>query len=79
MGKSEKPSKETLEKWHKDPNNWKYGIFYFNREDKRLLPPKRQEWMGWTVNFANLKSVLFFIGMMVFFIFITLYIALNKS
>jgi hypothetical protein len=23
----EKPSKET-EKWHKDPNNWKLGIFY---------------------------------------------------
>ena len=79
MGKSEKPSRETLEKWHKDPNNWKFGIFYFNKEDKRLLPPKRQEWMGWTVNFANLKSVLFFIGMMSFFIFITLYIALNKS
>ena len=79
MGKSEKPSRETLEKWHKDPNNWKFGIFYFNKEDNRLLPPKRQEWMGWTVNFANLKSVLFFIGMMSFFIFITLYIALNKS
>jgi uncharacterized membrane protein len=55
------PSKEQLEKWHKDPNNWKFGSFYFNKEDERLLPPKRIAWMGWTVNFANPKSVLFFL------------------
>jgi uncharacterized membrane protein len=41
----EKPSKET-EKWHKDPNNWKLGIFYYNKEDKRILPPK-ESWAGW--------------------------------
>jgi uncharacterized membrane protein len=79
MNISEKPSKETLDKWHKDPNNWKYGIFYYNKEDKRLLPPKRQEWMGLTINFANSKSVLFFVGMMAFFIFVTLFIVLKKS
>jgi uncharacterized membrane protein len=79
MNISEKPSKETLDKWHKDPNNWKYGIFYYNKEDKRLLPPKRQEWMGLTINFTNSKSVLFFVGMMAFFIFVTLFIVLKKS
>tara|TARA_R110000868_G_scaffold365881_1_gene628788 strand:- start:552 stop:791 length:240 start_codon:yes stop_codon:yes gene_type:complete len=79
METPEKPSKETLEKWHKDPDNWKFGIFYYNKADKRLLPPKRQEWMGWTVNFANSKSVLFFVGMMAFFIFVTLFIVLQKS
>ena len=52
-----KPSKETLEQWHKDPNNWKCGMFYYNPEDERLLPPKRAAWMGWTTNFANSKSV----------------------
>jgi uncharacterized membrane protein len=41
-----KPNKETLEKWHKDPNNWKWGSFYFNKEDHRLFPPKRIAWMG---------------------------------
>jgi uncharacterized membrane protein len=56
-----KPSKETLEKWRKDPNNWKWGFLYYNKEDQRLLPPKRIEWMGWTVNFANPKSVLLFV------------------
>jgi uncharacterized membrane protein len=78
MNIPEKPSKETLEKWHKDPNNWKYGMFYYNKEDRRLLPPKRQEWMGSTVNFANRKSVLFFVGMMAFFIFIILSIVPKK-
>ena len=57
-----KPSKETLEKWQKDPNNWKFGhFFYYNKEDKRIFPPKRIPWMGWTVNFANVKSILAFI------------------
>jgi uncharacterized membrane protein len=78
MKTPEKPSKETLEKWHKDPDNWRCGIFYYNKQDKRLLPPKRQEWMGWTVNFANTKSVLFFVGMMAFLIFVTLFFNLKK-
>jgi uncharacterized membrane protein len=52
-----KPSKETLEKWHKDPNNWIWGIFYYNKEDKRLLPPKRIAMMGWTINLANPSSI----------------------
>ena len=54
----------------KDPNNWICGIFYYNKEDKRILPPKRIEWTGWTVNFANPKSVLFMIGVLLFFSFI---------
>ena len=61
----ENPSKETLDKWHKDPNNWKLGGIYYNKDDKRILLPKRIKWMGWTVNFANTKSVLFFIIILV--------------
>ncbi len=64
----EEPSKETLEKWHKDPNNWKWGCFYYNKEDKRLLPPKRQEWMGLTINFANKKSVFVFVVILLLFL-----------
>lgn len=37
---------------------WKWGIFYYNPDDKRLFPPKRIPWMGWTVNFANPLSIL---------------------
>jgi uncharacterized membrane protein len=59
------PTKEQLEIWHKDPKNWKYGGFYFNKDDERLLPPKRIAWMGWTVNFANPKSILLFIFILI--------------
>ena len=57
MNQKEKPSKETLDKWHKDPDNWKLSLFYYNKEDKRIFPPKRMAWAGWTVNFANPISV----------------------
>lgn len=39
-------------------DNWKFGIFYYNKNDKRLFPPKRNKFLGWTVNFANPYSVL---------------------
>lgn len=57
-------SYEQSEMWRKDPSNWKWGMFYYNKEDKRILPPKRIAWMGWTVNFANGYSLLFFIVML---------------
>jgi uncharacterized membrane protein len=64
-----KPSKETLVKWSKDPNNWIWGMFYYNKKDQRLILPKRIAWMGLTINFANYKSVLLMIGIF-FFVFI---------
>jgi uncharacterized membrane protein len=70
MNQEEKPSKETLKAWSNDPGNWKWGIFYYNKLDKRLIPPKRNPAMGYTINFANRKSILFF----VFLIFIPLII-----
>jgi uncharacterized membrane protein len=69
----EKPSKETLEKWHKDPRNWKLGLFYCNKEDKRILPPKRIAWSGWTVNFANTISVAVFVIILITLIGITFF------
>ncbi len=41
-----------------DENHWKWGIFYYNKDDRRLFPPKRNKFLGWTVNFANPYSVL---------------------
>lgn len=52
------------EEWRKDPSKWFLGMFYYNAEDDRLLPPKRIPWMGWTVNFANPRSVLLLIGIL---------------
>jgi uncharacterized membrane protein len=45
-----------------DPSKFYWGIFYFNREDKRLLPPKRVPFLGWTVNWANPYSVLLLVA-----------------
>ncbi|WP_121330589.1 MULTISPECIES: DUF5808 domain-containing protein [unclassified Flavobacterium] len=47
--------------WSSDPKYWKWGVFYYNKEDKRLFPPKRNEKLGFTINFANSKSVIWFI------------------
>jgi len=44
-----------------DDSKWIWGIFYFNPEDKRIFPPKRIAWLGWTINFANPYSVLAFV------------------
>ncbi|MES2779617.1 MAG: DUF5808 domain-containing protein [Bacteroidota bacterium] len=41
-----------------DPSYYKWGLFYFNRNDKRIFPPKRNPSMGWTINFANPYSVI---------------------
>jgi uncharacterized membrane protein len=35
-----------------NPHNWK-GPFYFNRKDPRLIVPKSNPSMGWTLNFAS--------------------------
>ncbi len=59
---NEKPSQATLDQWHRDPTNWKFGIFYYNPEDPRIFPPKRIPTFGWTVNFANPRSYLSLLG-----------------
>lgn len=39
--------------FHDDPENWKWGIFYFNKKDHRIMVPKRNPILGWTFNFAH--------------------------
>lgn len=73
----EKPSKETKENWLKDDKYWIWGMFYFNPEDKRIFPPKRIPWMGWTVNFANPISILIAVILIVSLIGITNYFRKN--
>ena len=61
------PTKEQQDFWHKDPNNWKLGMFYYNPEDTRGIVDKRIKWMGITINFANKKAVIGFLILMLFF------------
>ncbi len=62
MKRKEKPSRETLDQWHDDPSNWRYGIFYYNKNDTRIFSPKRFHFFGWTINFANPYTYLLFLG-----------------
>ena len=71
MSSETKPSKETLKQWHEDPAHWKWGAFYYNKKDKRLLPPKRNPKMGWTINFANPVSILLFVVILISVIYLT--------
>jgi len=36
-----------------EEGKFKFGIFYFDTNDRRILVPKRICWMGWTFNFGN--------------------------
>ena len=40
-----------------DPKYWKWGIFYLNRNGKRISLPKRIKQIGWTLNSANPISI----------------------
>lgn len=31
---------------NKESNHWKLGIFYYNKDDKRLFSPKRIKYLG---------------------------------
>lgn len=73
------PSQVTIENGQKDSNNWKLGIFYFNRQDNRLFVPKPIESLGITLNFANPKSYIAISIMIVFFGFILYEIEKNRN
>lgn len=60
------------ERWRNDPENYRWGILYFNPKDPRIILPKRIKEMGWTLNFANPYSWL------IIFSIITLAILLGK-
>lgn len=54
---------------NKESNHWKLGIFYYNKDDKRLFSPKRIKYLGWTINFANPYSVVIFIILLIILFF----------
>jgi uncharacterized membrane protein len=38
---------------NKEINHYKFGIFYYNPNDRSVFVPKRIKYLGWTLNFAN--------------------------
>ncbi len=52
-----------------NPENYRLGIFYFNRKDKREIVSKRNRLLGWTVNFARPYAYWWTIGIVAVTIF----------
>lgn len=59
-------------------SDWKWGIFYYNKDDDEIFPPKKNPAFGFTINFANPKSILAFLIMLGFFGFIIFIIERNQ-
>ena len=47
-----------------NPENYKWGVLYSNPQDTRLVVRKRNEWLGWTLNFSNPVTYLIIIGIL---------------
>jgi uncharacterized membrane protein len=60
--KSKTEAKNETWKAEANPENWKWGLFYYNKLDKRIFPPKQIPFLGWTINFANPRSYLVFLA-----------------
>ena len=52
--------KEINESEWRDPRNWQVGWLgvYYARRDTRIFVPKRNRWLGFTLNFAHPQAVL---------------------
>ncbi|MBA3664696.1 MAG: hypothetical protein H0W61_10875 [Bacteroidetes bacterium] len=59
--------------WHKDPANWIWGLFYYNKKDSRVFLLKKNPAFGITLNFARPESFLIIIT------FLAVIIILSKA
>jgi uncharacterized membrane protein len=54
-----------------DIDNYIWNIFYFNKEDARVFVPKRNRFLGWTLNFARPGTYLFLAGLILLVVLLT--------
>jgi uncharacterized membrane protein len=69
--KSRFDDQDDLYKMRLAPDNYKWGIFYYNPRDSRLFVPKRIPILGFTVNFANPFSYLILIILLALVLYLT--------
>lgn len=65
-----KSDKQFLDSMCRDTSYWR-GPFYFNTRDPRLMVPKLHASMGWTLNFANPRSYIAILALIVVIIVCT--------
>lgn len=52
-----------------NPENYKLGLFYFDPKDSRIILPKVNRMLGWTLNFGHPVSyiiIIVFIALLIF-------------
>lgn len=54
--------------------NYKVGIIYWNPEDSRLIVPKRERSMGYTLNFAHRLNILILVVITALVIYTAMYL-----
>jgi uncharacterized membrane protein len=62
----------------RNPDHYVWGLFYYNKDDSRLFPPKPIPDMGFTLNFAQPKAVVGFVAFLAFFTFV-MYMIISRQ
>lgn len=58
-----KPGALGLDRFTRDPENWRFFFTYFCRDDPRMIVLGRMGTLGWTINFARPLAVLLLAGL----------------
>lgn len=58
----------------RDPDNYVWQFFYYNKKDTRFFLPKANPDYGVTINFAHRAAVVGFLAMLAFFAFVMIVI-----
>lgn len=58
------PIEDSMESQQSDDQFWKWGLFYFNKDNPDLFVEKKYG-VGWTINFARPAVVIFFLLLLV--------------
>lgn len=61
---------QEYESMWRDLKHWKWGVFYYNPQDDRILVPKKNPKMGATVNFGHKLWFLAFTPILIFLLVI---------
>lgn len=61
-----------------NPENYKLGLFYFNRSDSRIFVPKMISKTGWTLNFARPETYIIIAAFFVIMFIVTSVLDKNK-
>jgi uncharacterized membrane protein len=54
-----------------NPEYYRWGIFYFNPKDNRVILPKMNAALGWTLNFGSPITYLIIIAFVLLLIFVS--------